>query len=281
MIRNRLAIFLGGALAAGSLLPGTALWAAPPLARPPADPPAGPILVDGEPGPAASPMRTESDMAPKEAPARPATPALRIVRSLQFSLKFQVENVGPSGVSAVELWYTTDGKRWQRYDSPPLRESPFPVSVKEEGVYGFSLVAHNGHGLGHRPPQAGDLPQVLVLVDQTKPVVEIHDAHVAAMSNVPCLTIGWKATDRNLGPRPINLSYAASAKGPWLPIASGVENSGTYVWQLPGKMPDHFFVRVEAADVAGNVGEARTDKTVLFDQSEPATVITGVELSSP
>ena len=43
------------------------------------------------------------------------------------------------------------------------------LQVSEEGLYGFTLVAHNGVGGGKEPPHAGDLPQIWVLVDQTKP----------------------------------------------------------------------------------------------------------------
>mgnify|MGYP007022268180 CR=1 FL=1 len=38
----------------------------------------------------------------------------------------------------------------------------------------------------------------------------------------------------------------------WSPIAKDLENTGSYLWRMPTDIPYQFFVRVEAADRAGN-----------------------------
>jgi hypothetical protein len=150
--------------------------------------------------------------------------------------------------------------------------------VQDEGVYGFSLIVRSGVGLSDRPPRNGDPPQVWVEVDLTNPVVHWVQVDVGRGSDSGWLTITWKATDKNLGREPITLSYATDPQGSWTPIASHVENSGRYRWQMPaGSVPYKFLVRVQATDQAGNVGSLVTPKSVIVDLAQPKGLILGVE----
>jgi hypothetical protein len=142
--------------------------------------------------------------------------------------------------------------------------------VAQEGVYGFTLVARSGVGLGERPPQIGDRPQIWVEVDLTKPVVQLQGVVVGKGKDKGKLFIGWTAYDKNLDKAPIMLSYAEQTSGPWTPIsADRVPNSGRYVWSMPPTVPYQFLVKVEAVDTAGNVGEAVTTELVKVDLSQP------------
>ena len=85
------------------------------------------------------------------------------------------------------------------------------------------------------------------------------------------------ASDKNLSRQPITLSYAEQAEGPWAPIAANLENSGRYVWPMPLNLPFRIFVKVEAADRAGNVNSAQTANPILVDLSKPKVNITTVE----
>jgi hypothetical protein len=91
------------------------------------------------------------------------------------------------------------------------------------------------------------------------------------------LTITWRATDKNLLPYPITLKYAKDREGPWTEIASGLENSGRYVWTLPPAAPWQMWIRVEAADRAGNVGAADTPTPVKVDLAQPRGIILDAE----
>jgi hypothetical protein len=214
------------------------------------------------------------------APARPPEAAVRLVNSKRISLNYEIKDKGPSGVSAVELWYTQDlaGRNWQKYreetDNP---KPPFVVEITGEGLYGFTLVVRSGVGLGDRPPQVGDAPQVWVEVDLTKPVVRVGSIDVGRGPDTGRLTINWTATDKNLARQPITLSYAEQAAGPWKTIAATLENTGRYVWQMPADVPYRFLARVEAIDRAGNVGVDETPKPVIVDLSQPKGVIINVE----
>ncbi len=238
--------------------------------------PAGAVeQTDIKPIPAATHKKTSATT--EVADSKQTAPAVRMVNSKRVSLNYEVKDVGPSGVSAVELWYTQDGRKWEKCDASPSPNPPFVVDVKDEGLYGFTLVARSGIGLGKRPPRPGDLPQVWVEVDMTKPVVKLIDLQVGVSSDTQHLTIMWKATDKNFGPRPIALSFAEQADGPWSQIAGHVENSGSYVWRLPAGIPHRFYVRVEATDLVGNSSFAQTGEPILIDLSQPTVAITTVE----
>jgi hypothetical protein len=180
-------------------------------------------------------------------------------------------------VSAVELWYTRDGRTWQKDDSAVRSGPPYTVEVPEEGTYGFTLVARNGIGLGKEPPKPGDLPQVWVEVDLTRPSVSLADVKHGIGGKAREVTIQWEARDRNLARRPITLSYSTAAEGPWFPFAANIENSGQHTWQMPQNGPVTFFTRIEAVDMVGNIGVAQTAKPTSIDTSLPTTSILGVE----
>jgi len=215
---------------------------------------------------------------PAGAPPAPAgPPPVRMVNSKRVSLNYRIEDLGPSGVSALELWYTADGRNWQKYGEYAKPEPPLVFDVVQEGLYGFTLLARSGVGLSDRPPQAGDQPQIWVEVDETRPAVRLLGADVGRGSDVGRLTISWTATDKNLTAQPITLAYADSADGPWTTIAANQPNTGRYVWNMPQTgTPYRFLVRVEAADKASNIGTAQTANPVIVDLHRPRPTILDV-----
>lgn len=212
--------------------------------------------------------------------------ANHLVNNKRISLNYEIKDQGPSKVSLVELWVTRDGRNWQKFkedtgngQSGP--QPPFIVEVNEEGQYGFTLVARSGVGLGERPPQLGDPPQVWVEVDLTKPVVRVLSIDPPRTAEDRNLTIAWSASDKNLARQPITLSYAEQIDGTWTPIASNLENTGRYVWPMPSNVPFRVYIRVEAADRAGNIGSAQTANPILVDLSKPKVNIINVGPQSP
>jgi hypothetical protein len=202
-------------------------------------------------------------------------PDRRMVNTKSIQLNFEIKEKGPSGISTLELWFTQDGRSWNKYPLPQPKgdgglQSPLTVPVAQEGVYGFTLVARSGVGLGERPPQIGDRPQIWVEVDLTKPVVQLQGVVVGKGKDKGKLFIGWTAYDKNLDKAPIMISYAEQAAGPWTPItADRIPNNGRYVWSMPQAVPYQFLIKVEAVDRAGNVGEAVTSELVKVDLSQP------------
>lgn len=214
---------------------------------------------------------------------RPAAPVQlppgtqrKLVNSKRISLGYELKEVGPSGISTVELWYTIDGRSWNKY---PVRFGEDPAQknivfdVAGEGVYGITLVAKSGVGLGDKAPQIGDPPQIWIEVDLTRPETKLHGVLVGQGADKGKLAVTWSARDRNLAGQPITLSYAEQADGPWTTIAEKLPNTGRYVWPMPEQVPYQFHVRVEAADLAGNVGQDVTESLVKVDLSQPKVKI--------
>ena len=193
-----------------------------------------------------------------------------LVNNKRINLHFEVKDIGKSGVGTIQLWYTRDGHKWQKYSETPKAQSPYLFEAPEEGLYGFTFVAVSGVGVvGEEPPHENDPPQVWVEVDLTKPVVQLLNVDIGRGPDTGTLTITWTATDKHLGRQPITLSYTEKLDGSWTTIVSNMENTGRYVWRMPESVPFQFYLRVEATDRAGNVGTAETPKPVAVDLSQP------------
>jgi hypothetical protein len=210
----------------------------------------------------------------------------RFVSSKRVVLNCELKEFGPSGVSLVELWYTHDARSWNK--GPEFRLPPGDEQAKQaitfdvvsEGVYGITLLARSGVGLGDRPPQVGDRPQLWIEVDTTKPVVKLLGAIVGNGADKGKLTLNWSAFDKNPARDPIALSYSEKADGPWKTFAEKLPNNGRYVWTMPPDgVPYQFHVKVEAVDLAGNIGEAVTQDLIKVDLSTPKVRILNVEPS--
>lgn len=214
------------------------------------------------------------------APAR-REGAARVVNQRQFQIGYRIEEVGPSGISSVELFITQDnGATWYRYGEDADKRSPFIVNVPREGAYGFTLIVRSGVGLAADPPQPGERPSIVVNVDETAPRVQLMPVEQGRGQSINKLLIRWMAQDDNLTERPISLWYGASPNGPWQPIAGGIENTGSYVWTMaPGLAPRIFF-RIEARDAAGNVQRLDTTEALLIDLSKPTARILDVETTA-
>ncbi len=151
-------------------------------------------------------------------------------------MDYEVDAVGNSGVAKVELWGTRDGGRhWQRFGQDDDNRSPIVATVVAEGLYGFRVVVESGNGLASETPRDGDLPEVWINVDLTKPTARITATDVAHEQGE--VTIRWEAGDAALEPRPISLWFSDQPQGPWTPIASGLENTGSFVWRLDNHVP--------------------------------------------
>ena len=211
----------------------------------------------------------------------------KFVNNKSISLSYDLSEVGQSGVSLVELWYTLyKGRTWTKLDEFPIelknpqeagQKRKLAFNVTEEGVYGITLVAKSGVGLGDRVPQSGDQPQFWIEVDLTKPVVQVLNVHVGSGIDKGTIAFTWNAQDKNFGPNPIRLAYSDSKEGSWTTFADKLANNGKHIWKMPEQLPFQFYVRVEATDLAGNIGEAITLDRIKVDLSQPKAKIIDIE----
>lgn len=223
---------------------------------------------------------------PERDPANPApitesqanTARYRIVNTRQFQVGYRLQDVGPSGVSSVELYITEDnGTTWYKYGDDPDSQSPVSVEVPRAGTFGFALGVRSGAGLASDPPQPGERPAIVVVVDQTPPRVELLPLEQGRGRSLHKILIQWKYVEEFPTERPIALSYSATGQGPWQPISGWQENTGNYVWNLGPGVPSRFYLRLEARDAAGNTSVVETPQPVLIDLSRPTAKIIDVE----
>lgn len=207
---------------------------------------------------------------------------VRRINQRSFRIGYEVQNVGPSGVGSVELYITEDGgRKWFHYGSDPDRQSPLDVVVPRDGQYGFAIRVRNGQGVGADPPQPNEPPEILIVVDQTPPVVRLLPLQQLTVGPAYQIRIAWFARDEELADRPIALSQSSDPSGPWEPISGWIENRGRFDWQVSSLAPRQVYLRIEVRDAAGNVAAAVTDKPLLVDTTPPSARILEIESAGP
>lgn len=231
-----------------------------------APPPA--ILPETAHAPASTPPQTAPVTVAGETPRQ-------LINTNRAALEYRIDQVGPSGVGKVEVWLTSDnGSSWHLLTHDMDRHSPAEFDLPGDGVYGVRLVITNGNGFGARAPQAGDAPQCWIEVDTTPPVVQLRE--IEPVTNGGSIDIRWLASDKNLGSGPISLFFATRKDGPWQPIARGLKNDGLHHWVFPRDQGSQFFVRLEVADMAGNVIRAESPSALMLDMTEPRASVLGI-----
>jgi hypothetical protein len=215
-------------------------------------------------------------------------PDIKYVKSQKITLRYDVSDVGKSGIKAVEVWRKTVPGGWGRvpYQTETIdnNQKPLvPITIdlgEQEGLFGFTLIAKSGVDVGLPAPTGNDAAQLNIRVDRTPPVVKIQDIAVGKGVNAGRVTITWDARDKDnlMGKQCITIYNAAAAAGPWTPIHSGkLDNIGQYVWPVSPDPDPKLFFKVEAEDWAGNVG-SDVSKEAIIEQNTPRVQIQGFEV---
>jgi len=300
VVDTRPAETTAGTLAAVNSAPMPPVIAPPPAAPAPAPPlpvaaPALPTAITSAPpslppvpplpplAPATDSMMTKVSMPPApainearySAPGTSSHGSRQLLNTTRAAIDYRIDQVGPSGVGKVEVWLTADeGHTWQRYGEAADRRSPAEILLPGEGLFGIRLVVTNGNGFGGKAPMPGDTPSSLVEVDLTKPFAQLREIEPIGTNGT--VDIRWTASDKNLGTEPINLFYAPSREGPWLPVATSLKNDGLYHWAFPRTGMSQFVLRLECTDLAGNMTRCETQAPVVLDTTEPQVQVLGV-----
>ena len=216
--------------------------------------------------------------APGTASAARAVRPAWLINSRLMEVSYDLGTVSPTDVRAVELWGTTDGgQNWRKVASDDDHRSPVAVKIDADGVYGFRLLVHRQNGPLELPPATGQAPEMLIEVDQTEPKCHLTRVDQMAGPRSGDLVISWQASDRNFAERPVTLRWSHSPSGPWRTIAAGLENTGSYTWQMPESLPDEVFLRLEVRDAAENVGQFTTDKPISPQLPKPSGRLRGAQ----
>ena len=206
----------------------------------------------------------------------------RAVKSHRFEVNYRIDDVGPSGVSSVEMFVTqNNGQKWWKYGDDSDKQSPFVVEVPEDGLYGFAIRVRSGAGLADEPPQPGEEPTVVIVVDRTPPQVQLMPIQQGGGGQINRLTISWRIADDNPSDKPISLAYSGNPNGPWEKICDWQPDTGSYVWNVGQGVPSRLYIRLAARDAAGNIALADTPQPLMVDLSKPTARIVDVEPNNP
>ena len=207
----------------------------------------------------------------------PREPRPQMIDSRRFELDYDVASIGPSDIARVELWGTRDnGTTWSSHVFDDDNRSPLLVEVDEDGIYGFRVVVAGRAGRGGQPPQSGELPDIVIGVDTTKPTARILSFDRGVGLESGHLVIAFEAADRMPATRPISLWFATTSNGPWTPLVTELENTGRYVWPIDDRLPGRVYLRLEVRDEAGNVGSFDTAEPIAPGQLRPTVEIRNV-----
>jgi hypothetical protein len=206
----------------------------------------------------------------------------QLINSMHVVLDYRIDQVGPSGVSKIDVWMTPDeGKTWQRVLEDREHRSPVEFDLPHEGLYGVCLVVTNGNSISDPPPAAGTTPDWWIEVDTTRPTAQLQSVRPGNGDDAGALVITWAASDKNLGSEPIDLYYAAHREGPWAPIGRGLRNDGSYRWTAPKDGASEYFIRMDVTDRAGNLTRCETPQAVVLDLVHPKAKVLGVSANGP
>ncbi len=216
--------------------------------------------------------------------AKHADVSARVVHSNSrvFKLDYELEQIEATGIESVELWGSQDdGATWAIWGEDPDQRSPFEVEITTDGVYGFRVVVKGRNGLTSASPQAGDPPDMVIAIDSKAPELRIES--LSKNSNIPnrgpC--VAYHCADDNLMSGPLTMYIAQSANGPWALIESNIENTGLLPLPSAAKLPQRFYVRLDALDQAGNITTAISPSAFDLAAFLPRARIKDLQPKSP
>lgn len=224
-------------------------------------------------------MGTSVRVNPAASPRQQIYPTgAKVINATAFNIGYSLDQVGPSGVGGVDLFITEDnGRTWFTYGSDPDRQSPFSVRVEHSGQFGFAIRARSGIGLSDDPPRPGHLPEMVVVVDLDAPRPKLGNLTQGQGLTHNQVQFSWILIEADLPEKPVMLSRAYSPTGPWEPISGWIENSGRFIWAVDQTIDRPIYIRLEARDLAGNIGKVDSDQPLHIDLTHPTARLLDVE----
>jgi hypothetical protein len=211
-----------------------------------------------------------------EPPEPVSTTVDQLINSHRCVLNYAIDGINPSAVEKVEAYATRDeGKTWQKLGEDPDRTSPIELTLPGDGRYGIVIVI-SAVGRPGQPPVAGEQADWWVEADTTAPEVTLESATPGVGDDAGMLILKWHVSDRNLKPDAVEFAWSAAPEGPWQTIAKGLKAEGLYRWPVPREAGSKTYLKIEAADKAGNIGRAATSQPVPIEVGRPRAKVLGI-----
>ena len=180
-------------------------------------------------------------------------------RSPRFLVPYEAADNGPSGISAVRLYYTTDdGKTWAVFGEKPDPKGSFEFIAPSDGVYGFTVEAVDKAGNVERKdhPLQGTKPEISVVVDtkppQIDPIFPHEDLELAPGAH---MRIRFRAADPNISPSTAAVSVKKDDMAAWVPLPNVTFQDDEFFVQGDILYPGKYSVKLSIGDRADNSAE--------------------------
>ncbi len=186
-------------------------------------------------------------------------------------------------VATRELWYRSyDGKAWaawQKHGIGFAKDTPITWAAPE-GHWQLAIRKVLTSGLAGDIPDEKNKGQAEIIVDRTAPTVAINfPGAKAKLRGGDKYAVTWKADDLHLRSAPVTIRWSRDGKGSFEDVAVAIANNGAYDWTVPRDMTTSGVLRIEAADKAGNVGNAES-VAILVDSIKPKGKVVSPAISA-
>jgi hypothetical protein len=191
----------------------------------------------------------------------------QITNTMETTLDLDIKDGGPAGLESAELWVSQDdGTSWT--ESTWIRD-PKHVAWKApgDGKYRLYVQAFDQAKNQSPPPKGKSDDQFVITVDTTPPLVQLASVIGIVPADAPQAgnKRAFKAHDRvavqflvkDANPAPNSVSiYLQTGPDKWQELVKGHPLDQAFRFELPEIETKTARIKVTAADLAGNVGEA-------------------------
>lgn len=205
--------------------------------------------------------------------ARILGPSVSIERPVK--IEYAAEDVGGAGIKKVALYVSRDGGQTWTFAKED-EDAQSPIFFEDlDGLYALYLVATDKLGNAMPAPLPGTKPQATLVLDTTKPQIQVQAPAGGAWLAGGVVDVLWTVRDNVDLPRnAITLSWSSDNGRTWTEIERGVSADAPYRWKAPEKAGDRYRIKISARDTAGNVAEVATDPFAI-DEQIPTARVTG------
>ena len=177
-------------------------------------------------------------------------------RSVVFKLPVQIDDKERAELTGLKLFVRAVPGAWECRESAPAAQKEFSFRAPQDGEYWFSFATLDKAGAVAPASPDRESPGLIVIVDTRAPEITVRALPVSPGPGY----LQCKLNDANPDYSTVRMEYATNLKGEpgWQALEPVTETPG--VFAVPNPSVFSGWVRVRAADRAGNVAERIIDR---------------------